>query len=110
MFSTSFSFNYVFHSFSNYKFFVFVSTFDLQFYFVMNVAVGGTNGFFPDTWTNAGYAKPWNNQSPTAFLDFWNAKNLWYPTWNPDGNDGEDAAMAIDYVKVWKMKPDETKY
>ena len=37
-----------------------------QFYIIMNIAVGGTNGFFPDTWTNAAYPKPWTNLSPTA--------------------------------------------
>ena len=90
----------------------------------MNVAVGGTNGFFPDTWTNAAYPKPWSNTSPTAprqaykhhrhvpymwdmlmfnvSRDFWNARGSWYPTWNPDVNNGEDAAMVVDYVRVYE--------
>ena len=72
----------------------------------MNVAVGGTNGFFSDSLRNSPYPKPWNNKSPTAPREFWNAKNQWYPTWNPESNNGEDAAMKINYVKVWKMKPD----
>ena len=78
----------------------------------MNVAVGGTNGFFGDDWTNGGYPKPWNNQSPTAFLDFWNAKNNWYPTWKPEENDGENVAMLVDYLRVWKLAPESknTKY
>ena len=41
-------------------------TLSLQYFIVLNVAVGGTNGFFPDTWTNAAYPKPWVNTSPTA--------------------------------------------
>lgn len=40
-----------------------------QFYIIMNVAVGGTNGFFPD---GIDPNKPWANTSPQAFVDFWN--------------------------------------
>ena len=72
----------------------------------MNVAVGGTNGFFSDSHINEGYPKPWSNTSPTGPKDFWSAKNNWYPTWNPYTNNGEDAAMAINYVRVTKLKPD----
>jgi len=75
--------------------------FDREHFLVMNVAVGGT-GYFPDDASNAG-GKPWNNQSPTAPLEFWNAKSSWYETWNPTENNGEDAAMKIDYVKVWAI-------
>jgi hypothetical protein len=35
----------------------------LQFYFILNVAVGGVNNFFPDGAENAG-GKPWLNSSP----------------------------------------------
>ena len=70
----------------------------------MNVAVGGTNGFFGDNWDNARGPKPWNNQSPTAPKDFWLQKETWYPTWNPKQNNGEDAAMKVKSVKVWKLK------
>ena len=34
--------------------------------------------------------------------DFWNAKDSWYPTWAADSNNGEQAAMAIDYVRVYQ--------
>ena len=34
--------------------------------------------------------------------DFWNARGSWYPTWNPDVNNGEDAAMVVDYVRVYE--------
>ncbi|KAJ3003955.1 hypothetical protein HKX48_001492 [Thoreauomyces humboldtii] len=67
--------------------------FDQEFYLIMNVAVGGTNSYFPDD-----PSKPWTNTSPHAALDFWNAKDEWYPTWN-----GEGAAMKVDSVNVWKM-------
>lgn len=72
----------------------------------MNVAVGGTNGFFPDSAQNAGYPKPWGNTSPTASKDFWLAKNSWYPTWKPQMNNGENAAMQIKYIQVSKLKAD----
>lgn len=80
-----------------------MAPFDEEFYIIMNVAVGGTNGYFDDSWTNAGYPKPWSNTSPTAPREFWLAKNNWYPTWNPTANNGEDAAMKVDYVRVWKL-------
>ena len=67
----------------------------------MNVAVGGVGGFWPDSLTNGPYPKPWSDSSPTAFKDFWLAKNKWYPTWKADVNNGEDAAMQVDYVRVW---------
>ncbi|KAJ3165475.1 hypothetical protein HK101_000230, partial [Irineochytrium annulatum] len=58
--------------------------FDQEFYLIMNVAVGGTNGYFPGaTW----------NGSPHAALDFWNAKSSWGPTWQ-----GEGVAMKVDKV------------
>jgi len=49
----------------------------LQFYLLINLAVGGTNGYFNDAWINGNGAKPWSNNSPTAMRDFWNAKNMW---------------------------------
>jgi len=83
-----------------------MAPFDQEFYFLLNVAVGGTNGYFPDNWINQGYNKPWTNPSGTAFREFWDARNLWYPTWNPNGQEGEDAAMKIESIRVWKLKPD----
>jgi hypothetical protein len=75
--------------------------FDKMFYIVLNVAVGGT-GYFPDEAVNVG-GKPWSNQSPNAAFDFWSAKASWLPTWNLDQNNGEDAAMQVDYVRVWAL-------
>ncbi|KAL0953495.1 hypothetical protein HGRIS_004723 [Hohenbuehelia grisea] len=54
--------------------------FDQPFYLIMNVAVGGTNGWFPDGIGN----KPWLDGSSTAMRDFANAKDKWYPTWPSD--------------------------
>ncbi|XP_013408261.1 beta-1,3-glucan-binding protein [Lingula anatina] len=81
-----------------------MSPFDQEFHLIMNVAVGGTNGFFSDGWTNGVSPKPWRNTSPTATRDFWQAKDAWYPTWV-----GEEAAMQVNYVRVWKEKPDPTQ-
>jgi len=64
--------------------------FDQQFFLIFNVAVGGTNGYFPD-----GNGKPWSNSDPHAVNAFWSAEGEWYNTWN-----GEDSAMQIDWVKV----------
>lgn len=69
-----------------------MAPFDEKFYFVINLACGGTNGFFPDDVTPA---KPWHNTNGNAFADFWNARGAWYQTWL-----GEDKALQIDYVKV----------
>lgn len=74
-----------------------------QFFLILNVAVGGT-AFFPDNWQSPA-GKPWNDQSDFAPRDFWNQRAQWYPTWNPDKNNGEDAAMQVDYIRVWKLKP-----
>ena len=60
----------------------------------MNVAIAGTNGFFPDTWSYNS-PKPWNNNSPTEPADFWNGRHNWLPSWN-----GDDVAMQVDYVEM----------
>ncbi|CAL4074537.1 unnamed protein product, partial [Meganyctiphanes norvegica] len=79
------------------------ASFNQLMYLIMNVAVGVTNGFFTDE-VPANPPKPWNNQSPTAFLDFWNGVDSWLPTWqNGEDRISESAAMQVDYIKVWKM-------
>ncbi len=47
-----------------------ITTFHLfmQFFLVMNLAVGGT-AYFPDEASNPG-GKPWNNESPTVAIEF----------------------------------------
>lgn len=67
--------------------------FDQPFYFILNVAVGGTNGFFAD-----GGNKPWSNGSPSAKDDFWNARGSWQGTWND-----EEAALQVDYIHVFAV-------
>jgi len=72
-----------------------MTPFDEEYYLILNLAVGGTNGFFPD---EAVPGKPWSNMGNTAFRDFWMAHEQWYPTW-----EGEAAALQIDYVRVWSI-------
>ncbi|KAK8061687.1 glycoside hydrolase family 16 protein [Apiospora phragmitis] len=63
--------------------------FDQKFYLILNVAVGGTNGWFEDGQSG----KPWLDASPNAKKDFWSAKDEWYPTWT-------DPAMQISKVTM----------
>lgn len=51
--------------------------FDQEFYLIINLAVGGTNGWFEDNKS----LKPWVNGSPNAKKDFWSAREDWFPTW-----------------------------
>ena len=59
----------------------------------MNLAVGGTVGYFKD-----GVAgKPWSNQGTSATNEFYNAKNAWWPTWQ------DDPTLQVDSVNVWSF-------
>ena len=55
----------------------------IAFYLILDVAVGGTNGWFPD---GAG-DKPWLNGALTAMGDFARAQDKWYATWPQDEDD-----------------------
>ncbi|GAA5823331.1 hypothetical protein JCM11251_007570 [Rhodosporidiobolus azoricus] len=70
--------------------------FDQEFYLILSVAVGGTNGFFEDT-----ADKPWSNQSPYAARDFWLSASRWLPTWP---SDPKQRGMAVESVKIWRLK------
>jgi len=68
--------------------------FDQEFFLILNLACGGTGGFFDDKdFPN----KPWKNKSPTATFDFWKAKEAWLPTW-------KRPQLSIDWVKVWAAR------
>ncbi|KAG4034656.1 hypothetical protein MFRU_002g00130 [Monilinia fructicola] len=67
--------------------------FDQEFYLILNVAVGGQNGWFLD----GADAKPWVDGSASAKLDFWKAQNQWLPTWEKDGQ------MIVDQVQMWQQ-------
>jgi hypothetical protein len=73
-----------------------MAPFDQEMYIILNLAVGGTNGFFPDDTT--GSRKPWSNAGGNAFLEFWNARAEWYPTWTP-----ADSSLQVDYVRVYAV-------
>lgn len=75
--------------------------FNRDFYLILNVAVGGTNAYFPD----GQCGKPWSNNDQQSSNTFWNTKDQWYPSWNyPETH---DSAMQIDSVRVWSL--DETE-
>jgi hypothetical protein len=68
--------------------------FDKKYYLIINLAVGGTAGYFPD---GIG-GKPWTDKSSNSVNEFYAAKNSWYPTWKP-----LESALHIDWVRVWSF-------
>lgn len=67
--------------------------FDSEFYLIINLAVGGTNGYFPD-----GVAgKPWSDHSERASAEFIENKGSWFDTW------GDHSTFQIDSVKMWSI-------
>ncbi|KAJ7796114.1 glycoside hydrolase family 16 protein [Mycena olivaceomarginata] len=69
--------------------------FDQDFYLIMNVAVGGTNGWFPDGQGD----KPWLNHAGNPMVDFIKNKAQWLPTWPEDP---KERGLGVDYVRMWK--------
>lgn len=69
--------------------------FNNEFYLILSVAVGGTNGWFQDEKSG----KPWTDTSRTAKNDFWNARSEWYPTWTAPGA----GQMEISKVEMWQQ-------
>jgi len=72
--------------------------FDTEFYLIINLAVGGTIGYFKD---GVG-GKPWSDSSSRASSDFWDNKGSWWPTWSETGS-----TFQIDSVKVWDLQQGE---
>lgn len=70
--------------------------FNRDFHLIMNVAVGGTNGYFPDGDCGKVYVDA-DNHAPNTF---WNNKSKWEPSWAPGTT---QSAMKIDWVKVWEL-------
>uniref|UniRef100_A0A093Y6A9 Beta-1,3-glucan-binding protein n=1 Tax=Talaromyces marneffei PM1 TaxID=1077442 RepID=A0A093Y6A9_TALMA len=64
------------------------SPFDQSFYLILNVAVGGTNGWFADGIGN----KPWTDAGHGA-SDFYAGMAQWYPTWA----NGSSRGMTVKY-------------
>ncbi|KAK9365294.1 concanavalin A-like lectin/glucanase domain-containing protein [Lipomyces kononenkoae] len=70
--------------------------FDQEFYLILDLAVGGTNGWFPDNEAS----KPWSNgDRQTAMNSFWNARDQWQPTWGDEYSRG----LVIDSVKIYSL-------
>ena len=67
--------------------------FDQKFYLIFNVAVGGTNGYFPDYQCG----KCWADSDPKSINAFWENKDQWIDSWT-----GEEA-MQIDWIKVYEL-------
>jgi hypothetical protein len=67
--------------------------FDEDFFLILDVAVGGTNGFFKDGVGN----KPWGDASYTAPKEFWDAQAQWGPTWG----EGDTRGLTVKSVKMW---------
>jgi beta-glucanase (GH16 family) len=80
-----------------------MAPFDQEFYIIMNLAVGGVNGYFSDNLRNEGAPKPWSNTSPYAMKEFWEGKSNWLPTWKLDENFSAEASLQVDYVRVWAL-------
>ncbi|KAI0368577.1 concanavalin A-like lectin/glucanase [Pilatotrama ljubarskyi] len=57
--------------------------FDQEFYLILDLAAGGTSGWFPDNVGN----KPWFDGSKSAMRDFAKAQDQWASTWPSDAND-----------------------
>jgi beta-glucanase (GH16 family) len=57
--------------------------FDQEFYLILDLAVGGTSGWFPD---GVG-GKPWIDSSDTAMRDFALAQDTWVKTWPTNQDD-----------------------
>ncbi|GAC96000.1 glycoside hydrolase [Pseudozyma hubeiensis SY62] len=60
-----------------------IAPFDQDFYLILNVAVGGTNGYFADN-DVATPDKPWSNSGANPRADFWSARESWFNTWPKD--------------------------
>ena len=68
--------------------------FDEEFYLILNVAVGATNGWFEDGKSG----KPWVDASPSAKKEFWDSRDEWLPTWQDAGE------MVVHKVKIWQQQ------
>lgn len=80
-----------------------MAPFDQEFYLLINLAVGGNNGYFSDDFVNLNAKKPWSNQSPQHFKDFWEARKDWLPTWHLSQFTPFDSSFVIDHVRVWAL-------
>ena len=74
--------------------------FDKEFYLILNLAVAGTNGFFPGTDTNnPAYSNSLGGQPYEAMQDFWLSQHQWYPSWPDD----ERRSLSIDWIRFSEL-------
>lgn len=69
-----------------------------QFYIGLSLAVGGTNGFFPDDPHKL--TKPWRNQDPYPMREFWKRREQWMPTWDLRST---NSSFLIDFIRVYAL-------
>ena len=62
--------------------------FDQPFYLILDLAVGGTSGWFPDSVGG----KPWYDGSNSAMREFAEAQSTWYSSW-PSSTDDRSFRM-----------------
>uniref|UniRef100_A0A336LDE5 CSON007453 protein n=1 Tax=Culicoides sonorensis TaxID=179676 RepID=A0A336LDE5_CULSO len=77
-----------------------LAPFDQEFHFIINLAVAGTNGFFPEEGIEYPKGKPYVNSEGRRVgqTKFWES-NIWkYYEENPD-----DASLQVDYIKAWAV-------
>lgn len=75
--------------------------FDQPFFLVLNLAVGGTTGYFGEAYPG----KPWSNTSPNAVNQFYDGQGQWLPTWDTSNAD-HPSALKVDYVRFYCLKGD----
>ena len=75
--------------------------FDTEFYVIFDLAVGGTNNFFPDQ-TAVEDNKPWRNNDLAPKYEFWTNRTAgtnWGSTWNTTD---DSTHLKIDYIRVYQ--------
>lgn len=75
--------------------------FDQEFYFILHLAVGGKNGYFPDVGNE--YGKAWRNDAPFAMRDFWTNRQQWFETWDFDTDSAQSSSLQVDYIRVYAL-------
>uniref|UniRef100_A0A336MM97 CSON001919 protein n=1 Tax=Culicoides sonorensis TaxID=179676 RepID=A0A336MM97_CULSO len=75
-----------------------IAPFDKQFYFIINLAIGGTNGYMPDDANYAPESKPYANSDGRRVgqTKYWNSK-----IWKGIENNPDESSLQVDYIKVW---------
>lgn len=74
-----------------------MAPFDQEFYIRLGYGIGGHNDF-PDETSLWHKEKPWTNFHPKAMRHFWSKQKRNWNHWL-----GPDAALKIDYVKVYSL-------